>query len=155
MLSRRELIAASVAGGLYPTAQAAGGKDLGGAPNAPAMSEQQRGNRDDQSAVADSVDGVNESLQRAFLSNSLSYGVLGKIRPLMELYFRLNTRFPDFIDIGVSVFFDLYDWHVKHGQPLMITRGPDGRYWMQFMFTTMVVRSEVDANYIGPPYDKA
>jgi hypothetical protein len=37
----------------------------------------------------------------------------------------------------------------------MVTRAPDGRYWLQFMFTSMVLRQEVDPNHIGIPYDKA
>jgi hypothetical protein len=49
---------------------------------------------------------------------------------------------------------DVYDWHVKNRQQLVVTRGPDGRYWLQFMFTTLIMRGEQDPNYIGIPYDK-
>jgi hypothetical protein len=34
-----------------------------------------------------------------------------------------------------------------------MTRLPDGRYAMSFMFTTLVLRPEVDANYVGPAFD--
>jgi hypothetical protein len=94
-------------------------------------------------------------LRNALLSNSVAYGNVSKIRQIMEVFFRANTKFPDFIDIGISVFMDLYDWHVKNRQQLMVTRAPDGRYWLQFMFTSMVLRQEVDPNHIGIPYDKA
>ena len=53
------------------------------------------------------------------------------------------------------MFIDLYDWHVKYQQPLNVTRQPDGRYLMQFMFSTLLLRPEQDSGYIGYPYDKA
>ena len=58
------------------------------------------------------------------------------------------------IEVGLGVFMDLYDWHVKNRQQLVVQRAPDGRYWMQFMFTSLVLRPETEANYIGIPYDK-
>jgi hypothetical protein len=58
------------------------------------------------------------------------------------------------MEVGTAVFFDMYDWHVKHRQQLAVTRQSDGRYAMQFMFTFLVLRPDQDVNYIGYPYDK-
>jgi hypothetical protein len=72
----------------------------------------------------------------------------------MEVFFKTNQKFPDFIDVGLAVFLDVFDWHVKNRQQANITRGPDSRYWIQFMFTTLILRAEHAENYIGIPFDK-
>ena len=78
-----------------------------------------------------------------------------KIRDAMVVFLRANAKFPDAIEVGPGVFFDIYDWHVKNRQQITVTRAPDGRYWIQFMFTTLVLRHEQDPAYIGPAFDKA
>ena len=145
MLSRRELITAGVAGSLSASSDAAAMPPL----------EEQQADRDGQREIKRSIDSVEAALRSAMLSNSLSHGVVAKLRDSMQQFFRSNAKFPDFIEIGYSVFMELYDWHVKNRQQLMVTRGVDGRYWMQFMFTTLILRAEVDPAYIGLPYDKA
>ena len=47
----------------------------------------------------------------------------------------------------------VYDWHVRWQQPLTIGRLPDGLYAMAFMMTTLVLRPNMQANYLGPGYD--
>lgn len=145
MLSRRELITAGVAGGVAARADVPPSHST----------EAQPGEREALLQIGRSVDTVNGSLQRGLLSNSLAFGFVGKLRDSMELFFKGNAKFPDFIDVGFDVFMDIYDWHIKNRQQLVVTRGIDNRYWMQFMFTTLLLRQEVDASYIGPPYDKA
>jgi hypothetical protein len=143
MLSRRELITASVAGGLTPTPVAA---------TAPALQE---ATREGQREIANSVGQVESALRNALMTNTLAFGVVGKLRAQMEQFFKSNTKFPDFIEIGLAVFMDVYDWHVKNQQQLVITRQTDGRYWLQFMFTSLILRPEVEVNHIGIPFDKA
>lgn len=144
MLSRRELFAAGVAGTL--TAAPVAAEDV--------ESLAQEANREGQKEIAGSIRAVSSTLDRAFLSNDLSFGSITKIRDLMQQHFRSTSRFPDYIDIGFSVFVELYDWHVRHGQQLLVARAVDGRYTIQFMFTTMVLRHEVDQGFIGVPYEK-
>jgi hypothetical protein len=144
MLSRRELLTAGVAGSLTAPASAA----------APLTSEEQPADRDGQRDIARAILEVESILEHAFRSPSLSHGVVAKVRLAMEQFLRANAKFPDFIDIGHSVFMELYDWHVKNRQQLMVTRQADGRYTMQFMFTTMILRVEQDPAYVGLPYDK-
>jgi hypothetical protein len=35
-----------------------------------------------------------------------------------------------------------------------VTRGADSRYWIRYMFTTLVLRGEQESNYIGVAYEK-
>jgi hypothetical protein len=144
MLSRRELLTAGVAGGLSPAPITA----------ATATAEQQPADREGQREIARNISQVEGILRQAFQTSSLSHGFVAKIRALMEQFLRANQKFPDFFDVGLSVFFDVYDWHVKNRQQLLCTRQADGRYTMQFMFSTLIMRPEQDPNYISYPYDK-
>ena len=144
MISRRELLTVGVAGGFSSTADATA---LEGGQSQEVVTMLQTISRD--------IRGLDSTLSRAALSNAVVFGLAEKVRAQFETFFRTNQKFPDFIDVGVAVFLDLYDWHIKNRQPLSITRGPDGRYWMQFMFTNVIVRAEYEGGYIGIPYDKA
>jgi hypothetical protein len=144
MLSRRELLTAGVASGLTAAPS----------PTAAAPLDEQS-DRDGQREIARAIQQLQIILEHAFRSSSLSHGTVPKIRQQMEQFLRANGKFPDNIEIGPAVFMDLYDWHVKNRQQLQVTRQADGRYTMQFMFTTMIMRVEQDPAYIGIPYDKA
>jgi hypothetical protein len=145
MVSRRELITAGVAG-TFTVAPSADALPVG---------EEQQADREGQREIAKQIQNVEGVLRSAHLSSSLAHGFVSKLRGDMETFLRANSKFPDFIEVGVAVFFDLYDWHVKHHQQLMVTRLGDGRYAMQFMFSSLILRPEQDRNYIGIPFDKA
>jgi hypothetical protein len=142
MLTRRELITGGVAGSVVPIGHAE--------PAATGQPAEVEVLRD----IARQISDVDSTLTQAILSNAVTFGLAGKVRGQMETFFRTTQKFPDFIEVGYNVFMDVYDWHVKNRQQLVVTRGPDGRYWLQFMFTTLIMRGEHDANYIGLPYDK-
>ena len=141
MLSRRELLSAGVVGSL-------------GADSAPGTETEQQAEREAQLEIARRISSV-ETAIRGLNPLSLAQGPVAKIRGLMETHLRSASKFPDYMEVGVGVFFDMYDWHVKHQQQLVVIRQTDNRYHMQFMFTVLILRPEFDANYIGTPYDKA
>ena len=70
------------------------------------------------------------------------------------MYLKTSGKFPEFCDIGTSVFFEVYDWHVRHQQQIQITRMADQRMMIQFLFTQLILRWENESNYIGTPFDK-
>jgi len=78
---------------------------------------------------------------------------IGQIRAQQRTWMRTTQKFPDFIEIGMGVWEALFDWHVKYQQPVNMSRGADGRYLMSFMFTTLVLRPDLDMNYVGPAFD--
>jgi hypothetical protein len=141
MLTRRELFAGGIAGGLA----------------APAGAGEVQADREFQREIASGVQRLSSSVTRYVESSSLSYGPIAKLRDAQNVFLRSNSKFPDFCEIGINVFYEVYDWHVKHQQQMTIARQPppDGRYAIQFMFTALVLRPEVDPNYIGVPFDKA
>jgi hypothetical protein len=65
----------------------------------------------------------------------------------------LNQKFPNFIDIGITVWERLYMWHLENKIPLKAGRTPEGRMEMELMFTTLVLRADVAEFLIGTPYD--
>jgi hypothetical protein len=71
----------------------------------------------------------------------------------MMIFVRAHAKFPDYCDVGVANFFEIYDWHVKNQRELTVGRQPDGRYGIQFMFTRLVLRPDADPGFIGYPYD--
>jgi hypothetical protein len=143
MLSRREILAGGLVGGL--TSDAVDGRVA-----------EQSGDREMGREIKNSIDAIKGSVDRAF--NTLTFsgtGPIGQLRKNFEQFVRSNSKFPDFCDIGMGVFYDVYDWHVRNRQQILVVRQPDNRYTIQFMFTTLMLRQENEVNFIGYPYDKA
>jgi hypothetical protein len=78
---------------------------------------------------------------------------VAQIRNQQRIWLRTTQKFPDFIEIGVGIWESLYDWHVRFQQQLNVSRAADGRYVMAFMFTTLILRTDVDPSYVGPAFD--
>jgi hypothetical protein len=78
---------------------------------------------------------------------------VAQIRNQQRIWLRTTQKFPDFIEIGVGIWEGLYDWHVRFQQPVNVSRAADGRYVMAFMFTTLILRTDVDPGYVGPAFD--
>ena len=76
-----------------------------------------------------------------------------KVREAMMVFLRANAKFPDALEVGPGVFFEIYDWHVRNRQALNVGRGPDGRYGLGFMFTRLLLRPDAQPDYTGVPYD--
>lgn len=76
-----------------------------------------------------------------------------RVRDGMTLFLRASQKFPDHMEVATDVFFELYDWHVRNAQPLSVSRLPDGRYTLLFMFTAVVLRPDATAGFVGVPYD--
>lgn len=146
MLSRRELIAAGMAGGLAAP-NTAGAASLEG--------EEQDADRAGQREIAQQAQNIDTTLKNAFLSSSVAHGIIGRLRTDMETFLRANAKFPDYFEVGVAVFYEIYDWHIKYDQPIVVTRLADGRYMLQFMFSNLVLRPDQDRNFVGVPTDRA
>jgi hypothetical protein len=97
---------------------------------------------------------VRRVLTEGLLGPSLSAGAsVTELRRQFGIFLRGNQKFPDYCEVGSGVFTDIYDWHVRHGQALEMTR-QDGRTALRFMFTWLVLRADQDAAFVGIPYDR-
>lgn len=75
------------------------------------------------------------------------------VRQQQRTFLRANHKYPDFIDVGLDVWESVYFWHVRHRQPLQVGRLNDGRYTLVFMFTTLIMRADIETTYVGPGFD--
>jgi hypothetical protein len=147
MISRRDVVTAGVLGSLATGASAT-----------PAQAEQGGG---DVLVLRASLQDIRTQLEElkghvfsGLVASSMSIGRVGQVKERLETYLKSSGKFPEFCDIGTAVFFDIYEWHVKHQQQIQITRLADQRLMIQFMFTQLVLRWENDSNFISAPYDK-
>lgn len=142
MPTRREVMTAGVMG-----------------PLASAMAPVRAEAMDDLDRVVSEVRAVQLSVQRLNTSITeaarVTAGALADLRERFAVYLRTTGRFPEYIDVGVDVFYEAYDWHVRHQQPLQVSRQAGSRLALVFMYTQLVLRPEQERGFIGIPYDGA
>jgi len=148
MVSRREII-----GGLVGAAVAPKATGL-----APAASVESAGRQGSESAALEKIEQALLSIRaelekhRQTARNHESDAV-GALRSAMRPHLRANRRFPFYIEVGLGIWMDVYDWHVGTLQPLAVSQLPDGRYTLRLMQTTLILRPDVEDGYIGTPFD--
>lgn len=114
--------------------------------------QQSRGNAQDnrdELAVAEAINNLNTTVQHAAQTSP----ELARIRDQQRVFLKANQKFPDYIEVGVSVWENVVDWHIRHQQPLSVSRSAEGRYIMAVGFTTLILRPELSDNYVGPGMD--
>jgi hypothetical protein len=144
MISRREMVTAGVLGTLATA----------GSADAAELQQEVQTLRAGFDALANTIDGLKTAIDEGLRGNTMNYGFVGSVRTKIEQYTKVTGRFPDYCDIGLSVFYDVYGWHVRNQQPINISRIGEQRMAIQFMFTQLVVRIENEGSYIGTPYDR-
>ena len=133
MLSRRELIAGG-AGMHMARGDAAAAQD-----NDAALK-----------ALSAEVQGIRSLLT----ANPVSTPTVTALRDRQRQFYRLNQRFPECIDVGIRIFEQMQDWHIRNLRPLNINRTGDGRWQMEFILSVLVLKHELPENEIGQPYDR-
>lgn len=78
---------------------------------------------------------------------------LGPLRDPIKMFLRTAGKFPDFIEVGIDVWQQVYDWHVRYQQPLTVGRNAEGRYTIMLLATTVVMRVEIAPSFVGIPFD--
>lgn len=108
----------------------------------------------DLEGVADSIDQLRRTVERQFASvYTDKWRGVARIRQQQHTWMRSTQKYPDFIEVGIEVWDNIYDWHVVHQQPLNVTRSAEGRYAMVFMFTTVLLRPDQAPDYVGFAFD--
>lgn len=142
MISRREMVTAGMLGTLAGTPEEA-------------VAAQDEGTARAVGQVTDALRNINTTLDSGLVGPNVAFGFLSDIRARYTTHIRSAGKFPDFLEIGVDVFYQVYDWHVRHNQQIQITRVAEQRFAIQWMFTQLIVRWEQDPKYIGVPFDRA
>lgn len=140
MLSRREMLASGFASTL--------------ADSSTAHDVEQASDRELR-AVVSAIDKVGDVIESGHSALPMSGRFIDALRKNFDNFIRGNGKFPDFCDVGLACFYQVYDWHVRNRQQIVATRQADNRYTIQFMFTTLILRFENEPNFVGVPYDKA
>jgi hypothetical protein len=142
MMNRRDMLAAGLLGSMAPNG---------------AAETQDPGDvilKNGLSSIDSSIDEFKNSVDQGLRGNSMNSGGVGGVKTELARYLKISGRFPEYLDIGVLIFFDVYDWHVRHQQQIQISRMADQRMAIQFMFTQLVLRWENAETYIGQAYDR-
>ena len=137
MISRREVVTAGVLGTL-----AASSADA-------AQNEAQI--RAELNQIENAIGRVSSALESG---PRVVSGSLAQVRDRFSIHLRSTGKFPDFMEIGIAIFYDVYDWHVRHNQQIQITRIAENRFAIQWMFTQLIVRYENEPSYLGVPFDR-
>ncbi|HUQ88175.1 MAG TPA: hypothetical protein VM096_11490 [Vicinamibacterales bacterium] len=142
MLNRRDMLAAGLLGSLAPE----GGVE--------AQDQSDVILREGLKSLDVSIDEFKNSVEGSLRGNSMNAGGVGLIKNELMRYLKQSGKFPEYCDIGVSIFFDVYDWHVRHQQQIQISRLADQRMAIQFMFTQLILRWENAETYVSTAYDR-
>jgi hypothetical protein len=145
MFSRREVVTAGVLGTLATA---------GTVESAEMQSSEGQALKEGFKGMSDKLTDLRQSFDQALRGNSMSFGGVGAVKSRIELYAKTSGKFPEYCDIGLSIFYDVYDWHVRNQQQIQITRLADQRMAIQFMFTQLILRFEADTNFVGSPFDR-
>ena len=142
MLNRRDMLAAGLLGSLAPE---------GGAV---AQDQGELILRDGLKNLDTSLDEFKNSVEGGLRGNSMNAGGVGLVKNELMRYLKQSGKFPEYCDIGTSIFFDVYDWHVRMQQQIQISRMADQRMAIQFMFTQLILRWENAETYVSSAYDR-
>lgn len=149
MMERRRVIGGGVVagvGGLLGSALAEASADEAASPNAAAAG--------DGALEAAAIDRLRQAIERQFEACELGEcGHVERLRAVQRNWLASRQKYPDIIEVGVTMWERIYDWHLKHQQTPDARRLADGRYAMTFMFTTLLLRPDQPPDYVGPPYD--
>jgi hypothetical protein len=146
MVGRRALLHAPALGGLLAslTQPADVEATAAGAPQRDTEQAIQEGSR----ALARAVQDLRDEIR-----HQNDFWELGPLREPIKMFLRTTGKFPDFIEVGLDIWQQVYDWHVRYQQPLTIGRTGEGRYTITLMGTAVVMRVDATPAFVGIPYD--
>ena len=157
MLTRRELVTGTALGAVATataTANAPGPSTAGSPPGAPPQESVDNAALRIIANKTTELDQTLDGLAALVRSNSVAFGFVPKLREAYTLYWKSHAKFPEFCEVGTSVFYDIYDWHVKNRLPIPVSRFADGRMSITFMYTQLLVRIDQNPDYVGIPFDR-
>jgi hypothetical protein len=172
MLARRRMLSTTLFGGLLGAAIPARGESTWGpadsrtwGPASPSRrnrtaAEAEAGltGESDQSAQASErqtqeiVDALKD-IRKAIDVRQGPFTEIAGVRQKQVDYLKATNKFPDFIDVGLDVWFAIHDWHIKHLQQIVFGRDGSGRYTITLMGTQLVMRPDLVPSFISVPYD--
>ncbi len=140
MMARRQLLGGAVLGGWL------GAEALQARPAAAAQ-------LDDEARRIEDIVGKLGALRDAMVSQS-DFHEIAAVRDQQKQFLRAQGKFPDFIEVGTDVWFDVYDWHLRNRLVPTVGTDASGRYTITLLTTTVIMRPDMpQSRYVGLPYD--
>ena len=152
MLARRHMLSTTLFGGLLGAAIPA---SLSGRSRTAAEEEARPADQSNQASERQTME-IIDALKEIRKAIDAPHGAFVEILPIRQKqmdYLRATNKFPDFIDVGLDVWFGVHDWHIKHLQQPVLGRDANGRYMISVMGTQLVMRPELVPSFISAPYD--
>jgi hypothetical protein len=134
---RRELLAAALAGAgvMSQTAEA----DAAAA-------------NDDNARILGEIHDELREIRRAYFEVPRE---IQRIRDAQNTFLRATSKYPEIIEVGTQYWDVVSDWlRESPPQPAEAPQLANGRYTLRFGFTTLVLRPEVTADFLGNPQDR-
>ena len=150
MLTRRELVTGTALGAIATTASSS----ASAAAEAPGQQDVDNAAIRRIAEKTSEIDQTLDGLSGVVRSNSLAFGFVPKLRDAYTLYWRTHGKMPEFCEVGTSVFYDIYDWHIKNRLPIPVSKFADNRLAITFMYTQLLVRTDQSPDYVGIPFDR-
>ena len=156
MLARRRMLGTTLFGGLLGSAIPA---SLSGRSRTAAVAEAEaetgpadQGNQASERQLTEIADALKD-IRKAIEAPPGAFVEILPIRQKQMDYLRATNKFPDFIDVGLDVWFAVHDWHIKHQQQPALGRDANGRHTISVMGTQLVMRPDLVPTFISAPYD--
>jgi hypothetical protein len=138
MIARRHLLGTTLLGGLLGTTVPPAGGEYGQLSDPRAQ---------------EIVEGLKEIRRAIDSQRQPNNAEIVGLRQRQMDFLRASGKFPDFIEAGSDVWFGVYDWHVRHFQPMTLGRDATGRYTIMLMSTAVILRPDSPPTFVGIPYD--
>ena len=108
----------------------------------------------DDEVSASAIDRFRQTSERQFEQiYTQKWKGVSRVRQQQRTWLISTRKYPDFLEIGIDVWENIYDWHVVYQQPLNVSRLADGRYAMMFTFTMLLLRSDQNPDFVGYAFD--
>ncbi len=92
-----------------------------------------------------------QGIRSLLTANPVSTPTVTTLRDRQRQFFRLNQRFPECIDVGIRIWEQMQDWHIRNLRPLNINRAGDGRWQMDFIMSVIVLKHELSETKSASP----
>src|SRR5207244_3589306 len=128
MIPRRNLVTGGLLGGVLGAL--GGGEEVEAAPAAAVGADV----TDEMVAkIVQAIAGLRNEVQGLKAFNEIA-----PVRDVQLTFLRVNGKFPDYLEVGTSVWFNVHDWHIRWQQPLTLGRDSTGRYTLLFNQTVLI-----------------
>jgi hypothetical protein len=148
MLSRRNLLSGVVVGSRISRADGRGDIDSRATAGFAGFAEPVQMSERSAQEIAQAI----KDLRTAIVPPH-SFTELQPVRSRQIDHLRSQGKFPDYVEVGVNIWFAIYDWHIRQLQPITLGRDTSGRYTLTLLTTIVVLRIDADPGFVGVPYD--